>query len=57
VSKVIYDDDYVWTLQPKYRKIAETELQETDGRRIQAVKQMREWIEKHPKIIHCRSGW
>jgi hypothetical protein len=34
---------------------AETELQETETRKVQALAQFREWIEKNSNIINCRN--
>lgn len=48
-------DKYVCTLSPKYLKIAEAELGETDFIREQSLQLMRDWIAKNPSIIACRT--
>lgn len=48
-------DEYVCNLSDKYRKIAESELKETDEVRENAIKAMREWIATNPNIISCRT--
>lgn len=56
VSSNESDGDYVCTLPPKFAKLAETELQETESKRSQSLEQLRDWISKHPEIQSCRTG-
>lgn len=48
-------EPYEFTLSEKYRKIAESELNEVDGVREQSLQLMREWIAKNTKIKTCRT--
>lgn len=48
-------DKYVCTLSPKFLKIAEAELGETDFIREQSLQLMRDWIAKNVCIISCRT--
>ncbi|CAB0016891.1 unnamed protein product [Nesidiocoris tenuis] len=48
--------EYKGPLSVETRKIAKDELREDDNSRAQALRQMRDWIEKNPKIISCRTG-
>ncbi|XP_055527049.1 clavesin-1-like [Wyeomyia smithii] len=48
-------EQYVTTLEPKYRENARLELHEDDNTRGPALAQMREFIAKHPQIIRCRT--
>lgn len=50
------DDDYVSPLNEDLRLTARTELREDENIRIHSLKQMREWIHKHPDIEYCRTG-
>ncbi|BES98610.1 CRAL_TRIO_N [Nesidiocoris tenuis] len=47
--------EYKGPLSVETRKIAKDELREDDNSRAQALRQMRDWIEKNPKIISCRT--
>lgn len=47
---------YVSTLPPKFQKIAEKELRETESRRKQALEQIGEWLKKHPHIKKYPDG-
>jgi hypothetical protein len=41
----------------KLREKARLELNEDDEKREVMVREFREWIKKHPRIIYCRTGW
>jgi hypothetical protein len=47
-------DDYVCKLLPETRKIAELELRETEVTRKHALRELREWAAKNPRIISIR---
>lgn len=47
--------DYKFTLEEKYRKIAEVELHETDEIRESSLKQIRDWVIANPAIKQCRT--
>ncbi|XP_053698268.1 alpha-tocopherol transfer protein-like [Sabethes cyaneus] len=47
-------DDYVFSFSDELRKLAEDELGETDDRREHALKILREWAEKNPRIAKIR---
>lgn len=49
--------NYVSPLNEDLRLLARTELREDDNIRVHCLKQMREWIHKHPDIEYCRTGW
>ncbi|EDS40105.1 conserved hypothetical protein [Culex quinquefasciatus] len=48
-------EEYSFTLDKQYLKIAQENLQETVESREQSLAQMREWIAKHPYIRKCRT--
>ena len=48
-------EKYVLNVSEKYKNIAENDLREDDNVRNPALKQMREWIAKHPHIKRCRT--
>ena len=39
-----------------YIQIAKSELNETETRKEQSIKQFYEWFRKHPFIINCENG-
>jgi len=39
-----------------YIQIAKTELNETETRKEQSIKQFYEWLSKHPFITNCEFG-
>ncbi|KAF4527334.1 hypothetical protein B566_EDAN001111 [Ephemera danica] len=41
-------------LTPELRELARTELREDATIRNQALKTMRDWLKKHPRILNCR---
>lgn len=43
-------------MDPKFSKIAESELRETESRRTQAIQQLNDWLDKHPFIKKVRRG-
>lgn len=47
-------DEYEWKLSEDLRKVAETELGETDEIRTNAIKTMRDWIMNSQRIEKCR---
>lgn len=47
-------DDYVFKFSEELRKIAEDELDETDDKRDHALRILREWAEKNPRIAKIR---
>lgn len=49
------EGSYECTLTPIIKEIALHELHEDDTIRGQALRQFRDWIEKHPRIKHCRT--
>lgn len=50
-------DDYICQLPQSERNKALEELREDDNIRKQSLNQMRDWINKHPNIKKCRTGW
>uniref|UniRef100_A0A1Q3FSR0 CRAL-TRIO domain-containing protein n=1 Tax=Culex tarsalis TaxID=7177 RepID=A0A1Q3FSR0_CULTA len=48
-------DEYKFTLNKKFLKMAQENLQETAESRAQSLAQMRDWIAKHPHIKKCRT--
>ncbi|KAL1379229.1 hypothetical protein pipiens_015053 [Culex pipiens pipiens] len=48
-------EEYSFTLDKQYLKMAQENLQETVESREQSLTQMREWIAKHPYIRKCRT--
>jgi hypothetical protein len=44
------------TLSDFYIQKAKTELNETEARKQQSIKQFKEWISKHPFITKCDIG-
>ncbi|XP_065076507.1 retinaldehyde-binding protein 1-like [Ochlerotatus camptorhynchus] len=47
-------DDYKFPFSDELRRIAAEELNETDDRREHALKMLREWAEKNPRIVKVR---
>jgi hypothetical protein len=47
-------DDYKFTLSDELRKLAEEELRETDEIRENAIRAIREWATKNPRICTLR---
>lgn len=47
---------YKCPLSKHATKVAKEELREDEETRNFALQQMREWIEKNPRIIFCRTG-
>lgn len=47
--------NYVTPLNEDLRLVARTELREDENIRVHSLKQMREWIQKHPDIEYCRT--
>lgn len=47
-------DDYKFPFSDELRRIAEEELNETDDRREHALRTLREWAEKNPRIVKVR---
>lgn len=47
-------DDYICKLSSDTQKIAEEELRETEEIRNHALKSLREWAEKNPRIAKVR---
>lgn len=47
--------EYQFTLEEKYRKIAEIELNETDEARESSIKKIRDWVLANPAIKKCRT--
>lgn len=47
-------DEYIWTLSNETKKVAETELRETEHTRNSSLKAIREWAEQNPRIIKIR---
>lgn len=47
-------DDYVFPYSDELRKVAEEELDETDAKRDHALKMLRDWAEKNPRIAKIR---
>lgn len=57
MSKGITDaDNYICTLSDETRKIAETELRETNSSREHALAALREWVATNPRITTMRLG-
>lgn len=57
MSKSISEiDDYHFTLSDELRRIAEVELRETKSTRENALRAIREWILKNPRIQLTRMG-
>ncbi|XP_055534841.1 clavesin-1-like isoform X1 [Wyeomyia smithii] len=48
-------DSYAFNLPDKFKLVAQDELREEDDIRENALKQVREWIAKHPLIKKCRT--
>jgi hypothetical protein len=44
-------------LSPRTKRKALVELREDESRKQQALKQFREWIDKHPSLRNSRQGW
>ncbi|XP_055609000.1 clavesin-1-like isoform X7 [Uranotaenia lowii] len=49
------EQDYRTTLEPRFLAIAREELHEDETTREPALRQMREFINKHPQIKYCRT--
>ncbi|XP_026670970.1 clavesin-2 [Ceratina calcarata] len=49
------EEDYGCELSEATRMIARHELREDDATRIEALNQVRHWIQKHPSIKRCRT--
>lgn len=49
-------EEYVCPLSEFAKTVAKEELREDDETRIFVLKQMRDWIQKNPRILHCRTG-
>lgn len=41
-------------MHPKVLEIAETELRETESRKVQTLEQFKDWLEKHPFLVSTR---
>lgn len=48
-------EEYIFNVSDKYKEIAKNDLREDENVRNNALKQMREWIAKHPNIKRCRT--
>lgn len=48
-------DEYIFNVSEIYKVIAKNDLREDDNVRNSSLKQMREWIAKHPHIKRCRT--
>lgn len=49
-------DDYKFTLPDDLRRMAEKELRETKNTRENALRALREYIQKNPRIVLTRLG-
>lgn len=47
---------YVCTLSPEAKRLAQRDLSEEDHTRELALRQMRQWILTNPNITKCRAG-
>jgi hypothetical protein len=43
-------------MDPKFEIIAENQLGETKIKRLQALKQLNDWLDKHPFIVNITRG-
>lgn len=48
-------DQYKFELSDQFRNLAKDELREDDNVRLQAMEQLKDWIEKNPYIKNCRT--
>lgn len=55
IEKMV-DVEYTCPLSPLAQRVAKEELREDEATRSFALRQMREWIAKNPRIIFCRTG-
>ncbi|XP_072160313.1 clavesin-1-like [Bemisia tabaci] len=54
-NEISQEDKAACLLREELRLVAKTELREDDAIRTHALRQMRDWISKHPDIEYCRT--
>lgn len=50
------EQQYVLDANKELKLLAQVELRENEETRNHALANLREWIDKHPDIVNCRTG-